>query len=1847
MSPPPGQRPLAARILPGYTLSEPLWHGEQHVLYRGRRRIDNRPVIVKLAAERTPPPAVLEALRREFELGHALALPETLRALAWLEPEVGPGVVFADHGGQPLAAQALSELAGADLCRLCARIASTLHELHRQHIVHGALHPSNIFWEPATETVLLGGLGHAEHRPAHRLLEELPYLAPEQSGRIGFEVDHRADLYALGIICYELFTGAPPFTGDEPALVHAHLARRPAPPHLVRPELPERLSAILLGLLAKTPDERYASAQTLAADFERLGVEWQGQPCDGGTPNGTRGRFALPRTLYGRERELAQLLQWVRELRGGRAQWVLLSGPAGIGKTRLLQALREQAAPAYFVQGKFDQLHRDEPYSALIAALTELVHAMLTESSPRLAEWKHQLDRAVGGNLRALTDVIPELALIVGQYPALPPLGAREASQRLEMALRTLLETVARPARPLLILLDDLQWADAASLKLLVSLLADPRLSHLMVLGTYRDNELTAVHPLSVALDAVQGRAASVQRLRLLPLGADAINEMVAAALEQPAAATVPLSRWLHERSDGNPFFARQLLAALHAREVLSYDGTAAEWRWDLDAAEALGLAADVVDFLSNRIRDLPPDPQRWLIVAACLGNRVRASILGAVCQLTPQQLKEGLELFQKAHLLVPEQSEAGTEDAFWRFAHDRVQQAAYSLLSEQERKHLHLRIGRLLLQHNDDPEGEGRVFDVAYQFNQAGDLIDDPAERRRIAQLNLIAGTRAKTSAAYDIALQHYQAGLRLLPTAAPWASEYELWKALSIERAECEYVSGNLAVAERSFDDLIQHGRNRNDQARAYLTKINLATNADRPDEALRLAAECLALFDVELPLDSERTSAAIDAELESVQTRLARLDLDALARAPRTEGSATVTVADILMQVWTPAYQLSLESMVLVTLKLVNSALAQSDPKTSAFALMNYSLILGSFLGDYRRGDQLAGAALALAEHSGDPSLQARLGEVFGALVNHWTRPVAEGTEQLYRAQAMAAAAGDPLFAAMSISFIFRSLILSGERLDHILSEWDRFAPDVERLSYRAVELPFQLARQWVLALKGKTERYGSLADSDFDEAAVRAALEAGRVKSPLHWYHLLRATLAYLYGQLDTAAEAMAAAEQQLPAAFGQLATAQHVFLQGMICAEDAGGDAHARLTQAHERMAHWAAQCPANFAARAKLLQAELTRLEHSQQEAVAAYEAAVAAARESGDLFVLALAHERTGRYYQSADYTAMARAHLSEAHYCYVRWGATGKARQLAEMLPQLIVQPAQGFAALTGGDEHALDPADVASIAKATHAIAGEIELDRLLARLLAIVMENAGADRALLLLQRNDELQVEAEAGTQAGRLASVTALADYPYCAASVVHLAWRTRKNVTVDHAGQDRMFMSDPWVQAHQPRSLLAMPIVRQGRSIGVLYLENGVATRAFGPKRLALLEMLTSQLATSLENALLYDNLRREMRERARAETLARESERHWRSFLDNVELAVASLDLDGRIDYVNPYLLRLSGYRRSELIGQPWFERMVPPRYQRRDLQQHFYDLLRDRPHSSVRGALCTRSGEERVLTWSNAWLRDPDGQVRGTVSIGEDITERLQATRELRRLNRELEARVARRTAELSAANAELEAFAYSVSHDLRAPLRSIDGFSQALLEDYAERLDTEGHAHLSRVRRASQRMGTLIQALLEMSRHSRGPMQRSTLNLAALAREVAEELRTRHPAQPVSFEVPARLLVEGDPRLLRVVLDNLLGNAWKYSSGQPDPRVELGVREQDGTAVYFVRDNGTGFDMCYADKLFGAFQRLHDEAEFEGTGIGLATVQRIVHRHGGRIWAEAEPDSGACFYFTLGT
>jgi PAS domain S-box-containing protein len=1852
---------------------EALRKDDEFILYRGRNEEEISQVLVLVPATEEPGSKSLKRLEHEYSLKEDLEPVWSARPIEVTFHWDRPVLVLEDPGGI-----CLDQLLGraSDLgssLRRAISLATAIGNLHRRGLVHKDVKPANILVDPGTGKAWLMGFGIASRLPRERQSPDPPefiagtlaYMAPEQTGRMNRSTDSRSDLYSYGVTLYEMLTGGLPFAAsDAMEWVHCHVARRPMPPDQRTEGIPRTVSSIVMKLLSKTAEERYQTAAGVESDLRRCLGDWETLGRVNAFSIGTHDasdRLWIPERLYGRDHEVKVLFNaFERVVTGEISRLALVSGYSGIGKSSVVNELQKAIVlpRGLFIAGKFDQHKRAIPYATLAQGFQTLVRQILGKSEDEVDHWRNALREAVEPSGQLIANLIPEIELIIGKQPPVPELPPQETQNRFQSLFRRFLCVFARKEHPLTLFLDDLQWLDVATLSFIEHLLSHADVKHVLIVGAYRDNEVSPSHPLMLTLDSIREAGITVDEIVLKPLSLEDVNHFIAEALRCERVRSEGLARLVHQKTAGNPFFVIQFLTALADEHLVEFDARQMEWRWNLTQIDSRGFTDNVVELMAQKLKRLSATTQKALKQLACLGNVAEIATLTLIYGETEEVM----------HAAVREAVHAGLvfrQGGAYKFLHDRIQQAAYTLIPEEHRAEVHLRIGRVLLANMTADGLAEHLFDVASQFNRGAARLLDRDEKAQVATIDLSAGRKAKASAAYASARVHLAAGMALVED-RDWGSQYHLMFNLRLERAECELLSGNFDTAEQLIVELLQRGESKVDQASAYHLKILLHIMKSENAQAVPTALTCLRLLGIDIP--AHPTQAQVQAEYETIWENLNGRPIESLIELPLMTDPVLQAAMQVIPTLRTPAYNTDFNLFCLHLCRIVNITMKYGTNSASAYAYGYCGIMLGPVFHRYREGYRFTKLACDLVEKHGFIAYQAKVQNAMG-IVAVWTQPMTTALDFNRAAFRTATETGDLPTACYSMDHIIEDLLVRNDPLDAVWRESERGLDFIRKAGYRNIADIIVSQQRFVATMQGRTATFSTFSDTQFDEAVFEAQLTGDRAVT-ICFYWLLKLKARFLSGDYAEALAAADKAKQVLWASAVQIQLFEYFYYTALTVAvlyENATVDEQTGwrelLTAHREQLREWAENYPPTFGDKHALVSAEFARIQGREFDAMRLYEEAIRAARENGFVQNEALANELAAQFYLKRGIEKVAHSYLLDARYCYLRWGALGKVKQLDERYPAIAEQAAVRPPTTIGTSVEQLD---LGTVMKASHAVSGEIVLEKLIKTLMAIAVEHAGAECGLLILSNGGELRVAAEASTGSdevevqlqGALVTPSDLPD------SLLRYVIRTQESVILDDASVQNPFSDDEYVRQRRPRSILCLPLVKQANLMGVLYLENNLAPGVFTPNRLAILELLASQAAISLDHARLYADLIQENNERRKAEEALRASEERWSVLAENSSAGIALIAPNGRFIAANLALQEMFGYTESELQ-----ERTVT-------------DISHEEDRASTEARIAdVYAGRRRVYRLEKRYLRKNGNVMWADVSsvlvpasgrvsaffsvIIVDITKRKQAEDRLHQ--NEISLREAQTELAHVSRVTTMGELAASIAHEVNQPLAGILTNANAslrwLLRDSPN--ITEACEAVRRIIRDGSRAAdviTRIRALFKKASAAREPVDINQIIQEVLIL-TQSELQKKRISLRTQFanDLP---IVLGDKIQLQQVVLNLVLNGIEATSGVADGARELSVSSQKVTKILreggkemvpdnaltepesaslliAVRDSGPGLDATELQQVFAPFYT----TKSQGMGMGLAISRSIVEAHQGHLWATANVPRGAIFQFTL--
>jgi predicted ATPase/signal transduction histidine kinase/tRNA A-37 threonylcarbamoyl transferase component Bud32 len=1550
----------------GYRITEQIYLGSKTLVYRAIREKDQKSVVIKLMRSEYPTFTEIAQFRNQYTITKNLDIPGIVKPYSLENYRNGYALVMEDFGGVSLKDWQIGEEFAQSPIITCLNqffyiaieVVSTLEELHRDRIIHKDIKPANILINPSTLEIRLIDFSIASLLPREiqtltnpNILEgTLGYLSPEQTGRMNRGIDYRTDFYSLGVTFFELLTGQLPFSNNDPMeLVYCHIAKQPPQASRINPKIPPILSDIISKLMAKNAEDRYQSALGLKHDLEKCLQQWQ--ETENITPfelgyRDISDRFIIPEKLYGRQSEVETLLAAFDRVTLSTTEMILVAGFSGIGKTAVVNEVHKPIVKkrGYFIKGKFDQFQREIPLAAFVQAFRDLIGQLLSETDAQIQQWKNKILSVLGEQGQVITDVIPELERIIGKQPPLSELSGSAAQNRFNFLFQRFIQIFSTKEHPLVIFLDDLQWADAASLKLIQLLMSATNTANknsslssdffdeaesiaqipggLLLIGAYRDNEVSKAHPLMLTLQDIQKTAAIINTISLKPLNQNDLNHLIADTFCCPGTLTVPLSQMVFTKTKGNPFFTHQFLKSLHDDGLIKFSFNVGYWECDITQVQALALTDDVVEFMALQIEKLPKNTQEVLKLAACIGNQFDLKTLSIVYQKSVidtasdlwDALTQGLilpqsevyKLFEKNgndSLLMGHTQEGtrkleeSTQLSKYGFIHDRVQQAAYSLIPEDKKQSIHLQIGQLLLNNISVVEQEEKIFELVNQFNIAVPLITNQAERDDLARMNLIAGRKALASTAYTAAVKYLTTGIELL-TINSWETKYELTLALYETAAEAVYLTGDFEQMEQLVEVVLQQAKTLLEKVKVYEVKIKAYGAQNQALEAVNTALSVLKLLGVEFP--EKPSQSDIQMQLDKTASNLVNRGIEDLISLPEMTEVLPLAIMRILSSSTTFAYQVVPGLFPLILVKQINLSFQHGNAPLSAYAYVAYGLILSGVMQDIKSGYEFGKLGANLLTKFNAKQVKAKVMGSFNVVIRHWKEQAREILKPLLETYSVGLETGDLEYAAYSLNAYCYCSYFTGRELIGLEQEIATYSNAIIQIKQEKVHYWNEIYRQTILNWLGDVENPCCLSGKAYDEKMIQLLhVEANDVMGLLHLY-FAKLHLCYVFQDFSQAVENVTLAEKYLDGGIGQLIFPLFHFYDSLVklavypeasrseqkCILD-------RVQANQEKMQHWAHHAPMNYLHKYYLVEAERYRILGEYLEAMDYYDRAIFLAKENEYINEEALSNELAARFYLESGKPKIAQTYLTDAYYGYVRWGAKAKVDDLATRYPQFLAPILQqellrfypnekstsshsisisgisNHQTVIGSKTSISDSLDLASVIKASQALSGQIELERLLSTLMEVVMENAGASKCALILNEGDnnlDLIVSAVSSSSTftrNYTEFPSTRLEFSYdVPISLINYVKRTGEILVIDNAKTKASLAGDRYIIREQPKSLLCMPIINQGKFLGILYLENNLTTGAFQRDRVEVLKLLTTQAAISLENAMLYKDL-------------------------------------------------------------------------------------------------------------------------------------------------------------------------------------------------------------------------------------------------------------------------------------------------------------------------------------------------------------------------------------------------
>jgi histidine kinase len=1614
-------------FLPEYKLIRQIYQGDRTILFRALHKPTKEKVIIKTLRSDFPISADIARLKREYEIGKMLDIPGIVKPLALPKYQNNVALIMEDFDGETLSAyfpvfrQSLQTFLVAAI-----QLVKIVGDIHQRYVIHKDIKPSNIIINPDKQIMKLADFSISSFtRERQEMLDPLmlegtlSYMSPEQTGRMNRIIDYRTDYYSLGVTFYEMLTGRLPFQTEDPVeLIHCHFAVTPVPPDSLRMDIPKPLSDIVMKLLAKNAEDRYQSAYGIIQDLEHC-LMLCNSPDE--MKSFTIGlydmtdMFQIPQGLYGRTEEIDKLLYVYGRAVHGSLEAVWVTGESGYGKSFLIAETMKTIMKdnGWFLSGRFEPNKQHVSYHALSRALRQLVHQLLTEKDQQIEEYHGRLLKVLGTSGKVLTDLVPELVLLIGEQPNAKQLPPQETQNRLHYLLRQFLFIFCAKDRPIVLFLDDLQWADAASLQFIDLLLNDSQMKHFLFIGSYRSeydtNWLSTTHV--QLLDKLPERLVS-ERISLQPLEIGDVQLLVAESLKTEQQQVAELSQLVLQKTGGNPFFVKQFLSALHEQNLLTYCYEANRWIWDMSEIQKLRITDNLMFLLAEKLLRMPSRTQYLLRQAACLGTSFDLETLGIIAMTSFAEVLQELEISIQSGLIIPVgmdykfyndmQGNSAAQDIRFMFIHDSIQEAVYGSVEESMLPEMHLNIANKLLELINEDQIEQRLFDIVNHMNVGSGLITERQELIQLLEFNLRAGRKAKSSNAYRSALQYYNKALAILEL-VEGVELADLGFSIRLEKSEVLYLNGQADEAETSYEQLLLDARTNELKLEVYNLQVILYTNVGKQHKSVEVGLKALAEHGLRIP--KEPTGVNIFLEYMKLKAMIGRKNTLQLYDLPIMEDEYRTKLMSLMNSLAVSAYFVNTNLFVLFMFIMTKHALKYGNTPVMAYVYGSYGLILGSGFGDYQLGYQYGQLGDRMNARFQSHQFRSKSYFSFGLFVTPWVKPLQVCLEHLKESFKSGIEDGDLVFAGYALTYQVLVKDFQGVALSEVNEDLAKNYRILEQTNHHDTLLMLEMLRMVIHNLEGKSANPLIIGKDEDEEDRFVRKLEIHPNQVILHEYTVKKMMLYYLFGQYADAFKAGKEAEPMQSVSFGLFhipenyfyyalsITAMYkvvtIFEQKMFAKQ---------MRKMLRKMDKWAAHCPENFLHLSLLMHAEWNRVTGQFQKAEQDYELSIRQAREHGFIQHEAIACELAGKLYRDAGREKIAKTYFVDAYYGYLSWGAKAKADELKLRYPNYLTSlKEQQDWSTTNISDYSLQVLDFMTIMNTSRSLSSEVNLEQLIKRLMEIVTYSSGAERSILVLKEKDSLFVEAEMLALDGKdscTVSSVALETREDLPAAVIQFVARTKEGVVLDDASNKGFFTHDPYIRATEGKSIFCEPILHQGNLVGVFYLENNLIRNAFTSDRLDIIKLLSAQAAISIENARLYNDLESKVKERTN-ELILMETSR--RDLLSNIshDLGTPLTSIQGYVEaildgviqepeeqrkYLSVVHMRIVGiqrlitdlYQLSRLETKQFHFQLAPTSYQTM-VRQLFAKYELDAANAGITYTLdmAESEGEELLLT------------------------------------------------------------------------------------------------------------------------------------------------------------------------------------------------------------------------------------------------------------------------------------
>ncbi|WP_207652902.1 AAA family ATPase [Anaeromicrobium sediminis] len=1552
-------------------------------------------------------------------------------------------------------------------------------------------------------------------------------------------------------------------------------------------------------------------------------------------------RFQMPEKLYGREEELKELFEFFEKANAGHKELVLLQGNAGVGKSTLVKEMENRlvGGSVYFISGKFEQFQREIPYSALIMALENFINELLLESSHKLDIWREKILQAVGNNGQIITDVLPSLKLIIGEQNSAPKLGVVETQNRFNLIFQNFIKVIAQKEHPLVMFIDDLQWADSASLNFIKNLMTNKSIEHLLIIGAYRHNKINLLEPFIMMKNELMKNNVMVNNINLNEFQKKTLKAFLQdtfISLRKDLGTIEELSEFIHNKTKGNPFFVRQFLQSLYDEEYIWFDYDGMEWSWDTTQIKKVNITHNVVELLIEKIEKLKPSTIEELKNAACVGNQFDLKTLALINDKSFHTVLEDLQPALKEGLISVINNvsvDCNENNIKFYFLHDRIQQAIYSLIPDHVKESIHLHIGRGLLKEYSNCEEVEQLFEIVRQFNEGRRIIREKDECIKLAELNFKAGMAAKGASAYKAAFIYFQTGIEMLSSNA-WKEYYEVTLQLYSEITEMAYLINDYKQMDKFGEKVLENAKTLMDKVKVYTTRIQAYQAQLNLHEALKTGISVLELMGINMPIKPKQTD--IEKAFANVKEAMEGMEVEDLLKLPSMRDTVKLAAMEIMLSTLPATYKTAPMLTPILTCKMVEFSIKYGNSPLSAGAYTYYGLLLCTVVNDIELGYKMGKMSVNMVENQNLKQYKATVLDMDSYCIKHWKEHLKSTLDSFIKGFRAGMENGNFECAACCLAGHAKNSFYTGRPLGVLREEIEGNIKIIEKVKECSSLNYKKIFAQLVFNMEGKSKNPVNLIGETCDENKIFSILSNSNDMVGMFFLFLSKTILNYHFGEYSLAVETAKKAEENLGGVGGMVDIPVFNCFDSLsrLATYSTVSDREKeyilkKVSKNQEKMKNWTKHAPMNFLHKFYLVEAELLRVTGKAEEAMEYYHKSIYLAKEHGYINDEALANELAAGFWIAKNKYEYAKLHLKKAYSAYKIWGAEGKAKDLQNKYVEIFHEK---FEENTNKNEttiSTLELVDINTIMKASQAISQEIVLEELIKKLIRILIENVGAQKVIFIMKKEDDFIIKGKKEMEEEKITVVKDIMveEYENIPKSIINYVSRTNKSVILENSIHSTTFASDNYIVKSKPKSVLCFPLINKRELKGIIYLENNLMTGAFTRDRLKVLEILSSQIVISLENAKLYEDLERsneilDIKVKERTAQLKQERDK-LEKYLHIAEVSFLVLDVEGKVALINRKGCELLGYSEEEVIGQKWHDKFIKED-NREEAKDSFKTLLNGEQVEYCDRIIITKTGKERMVSFHNIVLRDQDGNVEGTLSCGVDVTEH--------KLLRE----------QLEYNKLKLEFFA-NLSHELKTPLNLSFSALQMLNLYRNTSLSSNDNEKLEKytniIKQNNYRLLRLVNNLVDITKINSNSFDLNLQNhdivdlIRRITYSVSDYIENKDRTLEFNSNVKSKVIV-CDPFSIERIILNLLSNAVKFTDEGDE--ISVNIYDRQGSIIIVVKDTGIGIPESKQKMIFERFRQVDKSftRNSEGSGIGLTIAKLLIGVHDGEITVESK-------------